>query len=66
MSVDEALEKITHNIKAETQNIDQRIEERLDDPDPDEDVKMLAGQTRQLAQQVESLCTVIQKLKEYE
>ena len=64
MSVDEALEKITHNIKANTQNIDQRIEERLGDPD--EDVKMLGRQTRQLAQQVESLCTVIQKLKEYE
>lgn len=63
MSVEEVLEEMTHNIKANAQNIERKIDDRLDDTD--EDLKILAGQTRQLAQQVESLCTVLEKVEEY-
>jgi len=64
MSVEEALEKMTHNIETNAQNIDRKIEDRLEDPN--ENVEMLARQARGLAQQVESLCTIIRKIEEYE
>lgn len=63
MSVEEVLEEMIHNVKVNAQNIDRRIDDRLDNPD--EDLKILAGQTRQLAQQIDSLCTILQKKEEY-
>ena len=70
MSVDEALEKITHNVKGNVHNLEDELGDDLVKSDKlrnaDENTRRLAKQLKSLAKQVESLCTVIQKLKEYE
>ena len=69
MSANDVIDEIIYNVKSNVHNIDRQLGDDLQMNDAlrnsDEDIRRLAKQTKALAQQIESLCTALQKREEY-